>query len=376
MINGERVKFAREFRALTQIELARQIGVSQPTIAQIEKGFKQPSNAVLEALALKTGFSLAFFRQGPPPDLPLGSLLFRSQASFTSRERTRVFRHGQLAYELTETVKDLLTPQLRLPTVRLPKFTGVSIKEAADLTRDALGLPADQPVGNLTDAAERAGVLVFMLPTPIEKGDAFSAWVGANAEVPMIAIGSGTPGDRVRMSMVHEIGELALHHSIRGRLDEMERDAGRFAAELLMPEDVIREEITPPVTLTQVARLKPRWKVSIQALIRRAYDLEIITRRQYTYLFEQLSGLGWRLREPDNLSIPVEKARGLRKMVELLYGNPPNYERLAADSRLTVHLVRKLVEAQAEWPGGKGTETPQPVLSANIVPIASRRKNH
>lgn len=376
MISGARVRFAREFRALTQIELARQVGVTQPAIAQIERGFKQPSVAVLEALALKTGFPLAFFRQPPPIDVPLGSLLFRSQASFTSRERARVFRHGQLALEMNETVKGLLGQRAKLPVARLPKLSGVVVKEAAQLTKDALGLPADQPISNLTHAAENAGVLIFMLPTAIEKGDAFSAWTGTNFDTPMIAIGAGTPGDRVRLSTAHELGELVLHHSVRGRLDEMEREAYKFAAELLMPEDAIREEIIPPVTLTQIAQLKPRWKVSIQALIRRAYDLEIITRRQYTYLFEQLSGLGWRTREPENLDIPVERARRLRKMVELLYGNPPNYERLATDTRLTVHLVRKIIDAQGEWSGEKVTRVSQQEPRHNIISLDSKRQSH
>ena len=376
MISGERLKFAREFRALTQTELARQIGIAQPTVAQIEGGFKQPSIPVLESLALKTGFPLAFFRQGPPPDFPLGSLLFRSQAAFTSRERSRAFRHSQLAYEIYGVVKGLLAPRLKLPDMRLPKLSGVAIKEAASLTRDALGIPPDQPIANLTHAAESAGVLVFMLPAAIEKGDAFSAWVGANTDVPMIAIGAGAPGDRIRMSMAHELGELVLHHTLRGRLDEMEREACQFAAELLMPEDAIRPELIAPITLTQVARLKPRWKVSIQALIRRAYELQVITRRQYTYLFEQLSTLGWRLREPDNLNVAVERARGLRKLIEIRYGNPPNYERLASDTRLSVHIVRRFVEAQAEWPNGKTIEMPQRNQSADIIPFNSTRRNH
>jgi Zn-dependent peptidase ImmA (M78 family)/transcriptional regulator with XRE-family HTH domain len=373
MISGERVRFAREFRGLTQTDLARQIGVTQPAIAQIEGGFKQPSNAVLEALALKTGFPMAFFRQSPPPSFPLGSLLFRSRAAFTSRERSRVYRYGQLGYELVER---LLAPRVKGPAVRLPRLERVSIKEAANLTRDALGLPQDQPIANLTDAAERAGVLVIMLPTSIEKGDAFSAWTEMQEQTPMIAIGAGTPGDHARMSMAHELAELVLHHSIRGRLDEMERDANRFAAELLMPEEAIRQEIIPPVTLTRIARLKPRWGVSMQALVRRAYGLEIITRRQYTYLFEQIGGMGWRLKEPENLNIPVEKARGLRKMIEVLYGNPPNYARLATDARLTVHIVRKFVEAQAAWPSEQSTDSDQSDAPPTVISIESRRKVH
>jgi Zn-dependent peptidase ImmA (M78 family) len=85
-----------------------------------------------------------------------------------------------------------------------------------------------------------------------------------------------------------------------------------------MPEKAMRREITTPVTLTSLAALKPRWGVSIQTLIYRAHQLGIIADRQYRYLFEQISIRGWRTREPENLDIPVERSRTLRKIVELL----------------------------------------------------------
>jgi len=68
-----------------------------------------------------------------------------------------------------------------------------------------------------------------------------------------------------------------MHQTIRDDLSEIERDANLFAAELLMPETAMRQEIVSPVTLPSLAAMKPRWRVSIQALIRRAYELEIIT---------------------------------------------------------------------------------------------------
>jgi len=76
----------------------------------------------------------------------------------------------------------------------------------------------------------------------------------------------------------------------------------------------------PPVTLATVAKLKPRWRVSIQALIRRARDLAIISDRQYHYLFQQLSARGWRKREPAQFDVAAEKPRAFRKMAEVLYG--------------------------------------------------------
>lgn len=48
---GERIKFLRTSRELSQAELAKDAKVSQPTIAQIESGKKDPSVQTLVSIA-------------------------------------------------------------------------------------------------------------------------------------------------------------------------------------------------------------------------------------------------------------------------------------------------------------------------------------
>jgi len=117
-----------------------------------------------------------------------------------------------------------------------------------------------------------------------------------------------------------------------------------------MPGAAMRKEIEPPVTLSRVAPLKPRWGASVQALIRRAHDLGIIANRQYRYLFEQLSAKGWRTNEPSNLAVEQERPRALRKMAEIVYGNPMDYGRFSSDARLSVFYLKDLMDGYAEAP--------------------------
>src|SRR5262245_21838168 len=147
--------------------------------------------------------------------------------------------------------------------------------------------------------------------------------------------------ERLRFSIAHEVGHLVLKHIGKYRPEE-ERAAYQFAAELSMPRHAMRTEIVSPVTLSAIASLKPRWRVSIQALVRRAFDLSIISDRQYRYLFEQIGSKGWRTREPSNLDVPPEKPRSLRQMAELVYGNPIHYEKLATDAHLHTNAVRQM----------------------------------
>ena len=56
---SERLKFLRETRSLTQKDLAQLAGVSQPTIAHIEKGTKDPSVQTLDKIAIALDVHIA-----------------------------------------------------------------------------------------------------------------------------------------------------------------------------------------------------------------------------------------------------------------------------------------------------------------------------
>lgn len=356
MISGERVKQARELREWTQIELAKRLGVNQSTVASIENGRLTPSVELLEAVSLQVGFPPSFFRQDPSDDFPLGSLLlFRARVSVSARKQAQAHTYAQITYECIRK----LTHRIKPIPMRLPQLADTP-EVAATVTRTALGLSPDTPILHLVHSLERAGVLVLALPIIVEGIDAFSQWTGTNFDKPVINVLQAEAGDRLRFSIAHEVGHLVMHQSIRGGLSEIEREADRFAGRLLLPEAAMRAEVLTPVTLTSLATLKPRWRVSIQALIMRAHELAIMTDRQKKYLFQQLSARGWRKREPRSLNIPVEKPRAFRQMAEILYGLPIDYHRLATDVRLSETLLREILDLHA----GKV----QPAV-ANVVPF-------
>ncbi len=337
MIHGERLRQARELRGLTQTELADRLAINQSTIAYIENGRLSPSDELVNSISLQTGFPPAFFRRAPAGEFSLGSLLFRSRASTTTKEETTVRRYGQTIFELIEILMSKVRPiKLRLPM--LDEYN--SPEDAAKLARAAIGLSPDTPIRHLTHALELAGMVVIALPVEISDIDAFSLWAGRSTARPVIVVSDGWPGDRVRFSLAHELGHLILHQSMAGNLKEVEREANRFAGEFLLPEMPMMEELAPPITLSSLPEMKVRWGVSMQSLIMRARELRIITDRQRTYLFQQLSSRGWKRQEPAHLAIPVERPRALRQLAEAQYGVPISYEQLAADTCLPTALVR------------------------------------
>lgn len=346
MINGLRVKQAREIKKLTQTELAAKLNVHQSVIAKMESDVRDWPESLIQSLAIQLGFPVSFFHQGMGPEFPLGSLLFRCRADLPANEKAKIRQLALLEYELCEKLLVGLKP---IP-LHFPAFTNIDPKEAARVTRTTLGIPPDTPIPHLINKLEKNGIFVFAIPGVHEKYDAFSLWSDSEPRRPVMTINTNKPTDRMRYNCAHELGHLVLHRSPRGSLVEMEKEAHAFAAEFLMPEEAMLSVIKQPVSLTQLAELKPRWGVAVQALVKRAYDLALMTERQYRYMFEQISKMGWRKREPAELDIKPEKPRLLRKLTEVVFGIPPQIDKLANLISIPISMAEVILSSHADKP--------------------------
>ena len=165
------------------------------------------------------------------------------------------------------------------------------------------------PVRNLTAIIESSGGIIFSLPLETDKFDALSLW--APKMPPVIFVNENFPGDRLRFNLAHEIGHLIMHGVPSPRQEE---EADRFASEFLMPAEEIRPQLSK-LTFDRLATLKTYWRISMQALIRRAHTLGLISERQQRTFFMNMSSNGWRKKEP--IDIPLEKPSILRSLVDV-----------------------------------------------------------
>jgi Zn-dependent peptidase ImmA (M78 family)/transcriptional regulator with XRE-family HTH domain len=364
MIFGERVRQAREFRGLTQVELARRVGLGQPAIAHMETGrTHEPSDEALQRLSMQLGFPRSFFELPPAPDFPEGSLLYRARRAVTAREKAQSHRYSQLIYEQVLAVGQKVT----MPgPVRLPSTRATIPRGAAELTRSALGLGPDRPIPNLVNVLERGGVLILALPktATFARQDAFSAWTMGSPSQPVIVVTSHPPGERQQFSVAHEVGHLVMHHPPQGAIHVMEEQADQFASELLMPRAGIMNEFRAPINLSRLLQLKSRWHVSVQALARRARDLGVIADGEYRYLNQQISARGWKKQEPG--SFPATRPRAVKKMFELAYGEPLDVRAIATAHRLSTSTMADILDAHASkadlLTGGRVTYADHPKL--------------
>jgi Zn-dependent peptidase ImmA (M78 family) len=153
------------------------------------------------------------------------------------------------------------------------------------------------PPVDVQDIAKRLGLRVLYE----DLGEDVSGVLITSKDGANVIVQASDPNNRKRFTIAHEIGHFELEHHfpegkhvhvdkghfIRSRnslsstgLDPKEIEANQFAASLLMPEDMLREEVeslgVSPLLDHHVAQLAMRFEVSEHAMTIRLSRLELL----------------------------------------------------------------------------------------------------
>lgn len=335
LFDGGRLRLARSYCGLRKIELARELGVSPAAVTQYEQGRVRPARAVVARICLCLGFPPEFFERRPETgtEISEGQTHFRRLRSTSKADRTRLLAHLELLGEVVSVIEQHVDlPIAAFPAVDLGPVTSDRIGNAAGFVRSSWGLGSG-PITNVVQLLEAKGAIVVRPRIATTSVDAFSTWL---AERPAIVLASDkADAARARFDAAHELGHMVMHHDAEPGSTELEHQADSFASAFLMPADAIESELPRRMDWSQYFELKQRWGVSVQALIRRARDLSVISQHAYERAFVQLSARGWRTSEPGRLG-PAEEPTVLRRALALIAGaSEIGPDRIAAELRLS-----------------------------------------
>ncbi|MET8177234.1 XRE family transcriptional regulator [Streptomyces sp. NPDC005336] len=376
---GERLRTLRELLGLTQAQLSKMSGVGASWISEVENGYKDHDDTKLQMIADATETPFGFFYV-QPKSVPLDSLRFRKLASAKRTVTKRVHAFYNESYRVSE---EMLTSE-RYPTPPLPyatmdEVTDEDIEELAIETRQALRLAPDLPIPHLTRALERGGIAVapIVLNDPAGGEDqvtgnhfGVSYW-GGLGDVALIGYFPGENGDRDRFTLAHEIGHLVLH-TFRPRAADPEGEANRFASALLVPRERALEAISERMTLTEYARLKATWGVSIQSLIMRGAAVGVIDETRKRSLYVQLSQRGWRKKEP--VHVGQEEPLLLWTLLSRKFGVKP-YVPAAEELSIPPTVLRSIAPTPEKVRGNSPVPSGSHVGAGqqNVVDLRSRK---
>jgi Zn-dependent peptidase ImmA (M78 family) len=202
-----------------------------------------------------------------------------------------------------------LAPRLKgPPAIDSDEYDG-RIEQIALAVRQLWLLPRG-PVDDVTSLLETAGIIVVGFDFGTDCCDGFSQQASDNLPS-VIFINMRQPKDRLRFSLLHELGHIVLHRLPNPRMEE---EANRFAAEFLMPTADISKDFYN-LSLEKFMHLKMHWRTSMHALVYKAHTVGRLTESNYRYYLTQMAKRGWRTKEPVELVAPKETPRIVRQVI-------------------------------------------------------------
>ena len=307
---------ARNYKGLSQTQLAELCGISQAFYSKIESGVTTVNinNEVVNCFSQILGFPASFFSKN--------ARAFGVPASFHEMYRKPRSVGGKKTLERVSselTIRMLclsklldsieIEPELYLPEYEAEDYYNDG-EEIARMVRRSWMIPPG-PINNLTELVEKAGIIVFPSYFTATRVDGVS--VNVAGLPPVIFLNILSPADRARFSLAHELGHLVMHKQIS---PTMEDEANAFAAELLMPEKEMLVEFSNGINMKELARLKRIRKTSMAALLYRAKSVGKITQNQSAYLWRQLSK--YRKNEPKSTEFEWEQPSTLKTMLKMI----------------------------------------------------------
>jgi Zn-dependent peptidase ImmA (M78 family)/transcriptional regulator with XRE-family HTH domain len=325
--NAEILQLAREARYITQVELASMLGIEQGTLSKVEKQILAIDDKLVQKISKVLDFPVDFFYQDRKVMIVEGH--YRRKVS------TPVKKMKQYAAQMTIAEWHFLKlmDEIELPETRLPSWDVLedgSPTMCAKYLRDFWKIPKGR-ITNLTKLVEDNGIVIF--PLDLGEMSGFSTYINGN--IPVIYVNSNLSPDRYRLTIAHELGHIIFHFGNKVSQErDLESEAYEFAIQFLVPESNIKPYFTK-ISIDKLADLKSYWYVSMQALLRYASTLGMVTQNQCKYLWIQMGSLGYKRNEP--VSIPAEKP-GLISEIINAYVSDLGYSKEELASVLQLNL--------------------------------------
>ena len=344
VLQGDKLRLARLLAGMSLDELGERVATSRQFIHQLETGSKDATVEMRAALAAATSVTPAFFATPTINPVREDDCHFRRLSSAPRTLVAQTVARGTAV----EAIVEALERYVRLPKVNFPEGLRPSspegVEQAAERARLHWSLGLDGPITSMTRVVENAGAVVVAFDDLTDRIDALSI---ARRRPIIVRSTAKAAAVRLRFDLAHETAHLIMHGGVVTGDSTTEGEAHRFAGAFLIPRAAFAREWPRgrrTLDWNALYAMKLRWKVSVRAIARRAFDLGLIDAAQYRTANIQLVKNGQARAErfddkieaerPELLRVAVEwladrDLLGLHKIADQLGLSPNLFERLA-----------------------------------------------
>lgn len=279
---GERIKSARKLAGFSLRELSTKVDgiVSHNAISKYEKGTMLPDGKVLIALSHALNVKTEYFLR--PKSVEISNIEFRKKSKLTSKQISSI---KERIIDILERYIELegflgIKTEFQNPVKHLKIQNGNDVEEAVNklLNHWDLGINA---IPNVIELLEDNEIKVIELDD-VNNFDGLSGV--ANENIPIIVLNNSFTVERKRFTALHELGHLLLNFDPVLSHKDIEKLCHRFAGAVLLPKETIYSELGKrrnSISINELQLIKESYGISIQAIMARAKDLEIISSDQF-----------------------------------------------------------------------------------------------
>lgn len=292
---GNRLRSARKMAGLSMEDLVKKAGgvVTKQSISKYEKGMMKPSSDVLIRLASALGVKPEFFFRHTT--IELSRMQFRKRAKLpvkiieSLKQRTIDFLERYIELDSILGIQGKFYNPLRnfaITNIQDVETASLKLREAWEL-----GLA---PISNFLELLEENGIKVYEVQN-IDDFDGLSARV---SDLHVMVINRDLSTDRIRFTAAHELAHILCEFP---KDSEKEKLCHAFAGAFLLPKAILERELMKKreqITLWELEEIKQIYGISIQAIVKRAHILGIVSDFYYRNFQVMLNRKGWNKKEP------------------------------------------------------------------------------
>ncbi len=316
---ARRLKSARLMKGYSLQDLADAIDnkLTRQSLHRYEKGDVMPGDDILALLADALDVNIDFFFR--ETEVHIDKVEFRKNRNMTVKqqdmikEKTKEYLGRYLEVEeilgVTEIFKNPIESFGKIYSYEDADRAAVELRKEWNL---GMG-----PLFNVMELLEDNNIKIVELDSD-DEFDGLQTCVNDN--IPVIAFNRSRyeKMDRLRFTLLHELGHLLMDFepNLDSRL--VERYCNRFAAAMLIPEKTLKKELgehRQKLSIVEIGNIKKQYGISMQSIIIKAKEAGIINQNYCDSLLFMFEQHNWKVDEP----VDYEGVEEINRFQQLIF---------------------------------------------------------